>query len=755
MVLGTFGTDISMIHQHFFRRIISIVCFFFRISFIMRVSINDALLQELSTADAKALHDNVDRLSACGVGKLVNLPQIIVVGLQSAGKSSVLEAITRVRFPVDAGVCTRFATELVLRTAKETRIDVSVKFANNSKSPQTFQRTGFSDDDLPDIIKEAKEAMGISDRDFSKDVLRLEIEGPKMYPLTLVDLPGLYSQETEDQSQEGKETVEQLVDSYMVQENCIILAVIAADMGLESQAALTRVNTYDTKGERTIGIITKPDLTKPGHKLEQKYIRLAKNNELANKLKHGWHVLRNRAEDEPGLEGRDAAEEAFFRFGAWKDIPSKDRGVASLRKKLSGVLYTHIQNSLPGVMENIERQLKERSEEKARLGNPRISTGEMRSFLLGIASEFQRLARDGMYGRYSDAFFGDVEDEDHKLRAQIRNFNRAFDHILSTKGSTKTILKSASEVLTLTDIPFYLQRFLDQYPSNFFNPVTITREDLDLELQQQASSNRGLELPGLPHMHLVIQLFQKQAAPWKLIAEHHIRQVLIVTKAFVDELFAFLIGPPDQNKTTEAILRTCVDEFYNEKETLLQQKLTELIRPYSEGFAFPLDADFHNNACKTSMDRLATRVADTLGESHPELFDSTSKQTLSRDMITTAVSNSNDLKDGEFGTTKIIDMMETYYEMSRRTFTENVINLAIEACLICDIPNILTPTQVGIMSDERLRELAEESQDIQSRRTHLEEEIGILGHGLNQCILCKPRGITGMKSSLTRGMAYY
>lgn len=300
----------------------------------MRLSLDDGLLQELSTADAKALHDNVESLSACGVGKLVNLPQMIVVGLQSAGKSSVLEAITRVRFPVDAGVCTRFATELVLRTAKETRIDVSVKFADKSKSTQKFQRTGFGEDDLTDIIREAKKAMGISGRDFSKDVLRLEIDGPKMYPLTLVDLPGLYSLETEDQSAEGKETVEQLVDSYMMQENSIILAVIAADVGLAGQDAFKRVKTRDSMRERTIGIITKPDLTKPGYKHEKEYIRLAQNKEAANKLKHGWHVLRNRAEDEPGLEGRDAAEEDFFRSGAWgASIKPQHRGVVSLRKK--------------------------------------------------------------------------------------------------------------------------------------------------------------------------------------------------------------------------------------------------------------------------------------------------------------------------------------------------------------------------------------------------------------------------------------
>lgn len=81
--------------------------------------------------------------------------------------------------------------------------------------------------------------------------------------------------------------------------------------------------------------------------------------------------------------------------------------------------------------------------------------------------------------------------------------------------------------------------------------------------------------------------------------------------------------------------------------------------------------------------------------------------------------------------------------MSRRTFTENVINLAIESCLICDVSNILTPTRVDGMSEGELEELAAESADTQNRRKHLEEEIEILRHGREGCHLHKPRHITG------------
>lgn len=232
----------------------------------MADSLDSAVLDQLNTTEARQLHELTDKLTTCGVGRIVNLPQIIVVGEQSVGKSSGLEAVSHIRFPVKADICTRFPTEIVLRQAKETRVDVSVRFNDKSKPTQTIPRVGFNEDDLPGIIKEAKESIGIAStgREFSKNVLRLEIEGPNMYPLTLVDLPGLYHVETADQSMRGKETVDQLVESYMKQKNSIILVVVTAHTQLASHIALKMVKELDPDRDRTLGVITKPDLTRPG-----------------------------------------------------------------------------------------------------------------------------------------------------------------------------------------------------------------------------------------------------------------------------------------------------------------------------------------------------------------------------------------------------------------------------------------------------------------------------------------------------------
>lgn len=161
--------------------------------------LDTSVLGQLNSKEAKTLLDTVDALRALHVGDIVHLPQIVVVGDQSAGKSSVLEAISRVRFPTKGGLCTRFATELILRRADFSSASVRIVRA----SPQTrdddagrpFERLGFITEDLPGVIEEAKAWMGLDEDgagDFSRDVLRVEVSGPDVHPLTLVDLPGFF-----------------------------------------------------------------------------------------------------------------------------------------------------------------------------------------------------------------------------------------------------------------------------------------------------------------------------------------------------------------------------------------------------------------------------------------------------------------------------------------------------------------------------------------------------------------------------------
>src|SRR5215471_9812046 len=65
--------------------------------------------------DFKQLLNQIDQLRECRVDEYIDLPQIVVVGDQSTGKSSVLDALTAIPFPRDSVKCTRFATQIRLR----------------------------------------------------------------------------------------------------------------------------------------------------------------------------------------------------------------------------------------------------------------------------------------------------------------------------------------------------------------------------------------------------------------------------------------------------------------------------------------------------------------------------------------------------------------------------------------------------------------------------------------------------------------
>ena len=243
-------------------------------------------LTGLQSEEHLSLLDEIDKLRAHGIHDFVSLPQLVVCGDQSAGTSSVLEAITEVPFPSKDNLCTRFATEIVLRrTAAKNVIvkiipgdDVTIEEADLLRA---FQGKLKDLNELPRIIDEATDAMGLaaSNHAFSKNVLSVEITGPDRPQLTIVDLPGLIHSENKSQSRTDVEVVSQLVDSYIKNKRTIILAVVTAKNDYANQIILQRARQFDPTGDRTLGIITKPDTLHTGSDSEADFVSLARNGD--------------------------------------------------------------------------------------------------------------------------------------------------------------------------------------------------------------------------------------------------------------------------------------------------------------------------------------------------------------------------------------------------------------------------------------------------------------------------------------------
>ncbi|KAK0763569.1 hypothetical protein N5P37_002946 [Trichoderma harzianum] len=735
-------------------------------------ALGSATAEQLNNAETRRLLDTIDGLRDLSIAG-IDLPQIIVVGDQCSGKSSVLEAISRVHFPVSDGICTRFPTELVLRRAPIDSTDLRIRYATDvdaaNQPRMPFHESGFQRSELPDIVSRAKKHMGVSDgktTGFSKHVLRVEISGPDIPSLTLVDLPGIFHSGSSSQPQEWKPVVDKMVEDYMKQKNSIILMVVSADLSLSKHAILDMALKHDTARERTIGVITKVDLC-PGSNLEDEYLRLARGQEPSHQLRLGWHVLRNRGPKEAELDfdQRDAEEEKFLKTGAWSALPLGNRGVESLRKSLGAALLKQIKSSLPELIRDIDGNLQNRQRRLAKLGTTRTTSDEMRDYLLSTSTAFHKLAEHAVEGRYNDPFFATPSDPEasskvklRKLRALLRNLNYVFDVTMREKGAKYKMnwdepqpRENPLEGLTdeemladaLDNMPISSDSYFNLY--DFPDPVVEDKGTAFTRIESLASDSQGAEFSGLPSNDFIMQLFRDQSEPWQRIAQCHIDNVVERTRLFIYQIFDYILE--DDERTRDAILTECVDPFFDSMNNTLKDKLDEIMRPYTSGHGIPLEIEFRAGVWRRKLRRMKSNSADLLDQ-NSVAYNTTEYRMLKPEDVLNVLIQTDTNAYSHFGIDIAVDMMLTHYQMSRRTFTDNVVHLVVENCLISKLPDILNARIVTQMSDEIVKRLAEESDEVKRERSQLADEIEKLKTALQSCQRSRPRDFSDLPEAL-------
>ncbi|KAM0723517.1 hypothetical protein Q7P37_000504 [Cladosporium fusiforme] len=204
-----------------------------------------ASMHDLDSEDRLRVLGIIDRFRELGINEDISLPQLVVVGDQSSGKSSLLEGLTGLNFPIASELCTRFATQIVFRRSLEGEGTVRVSIlpgptANSDEEQKahlkmfakTIEGSELSSDVFGTILDEAAVHMGLpaaSDQQedltkrFSDDVLRIELSGPEHHHLSVVDVPGLFHNPTKFQTREDLDIIRSLLQQYMSDTRTIIL----------------------------------------------------------------------------------------------------------------------------------------------------------------------------------------------------------------------------------------------------------------------------------------------------------------------------------------------------------------------------------------------------------------------------------------------------------------------------------------------------------------------------------------------------
>jgi GTPase SAR1 family protein len=672
-------------------------------------------LQSLQSKDQAALLDTVDEIRRHGVNRYVSLPQLIVCGDQSSGKSSVLEAISGVQFPVNDGLCTRFTTEVILRRATKSLATVKLipsKDASPSHKEKLsqFEKSSINHAEIPDLISEAKSFMGLTGSStFSRDVLQLEVSGPKLPHLTLVDLPGLIHHPNKEQTEEDVRIPKELVQKYMSQSRSIVLAIVTAKNDTSNQVVLEMAKAADPQGSRTMGIITKPDCLIKDSPNESNFFALASNKETYFKL--DWHVLRNGDfnERKGSTFDRDAVEKDFFASTIWKNLPSHKRGVEALRTRLSHVLYQQIQKELPSLLWEIEAELAACKTTLDRLGLPRDTPSSRRQYLTGIAGRFLDLVRGGTEGIYQDSFFRPVSSgftklgqmKKTRLRAKVRMEEQTFLDRMHRYGHTHIIVSKGSEG---DDVDPQARLF----ESGLRDGQTIIPEEEYLsKIRTLLNISKGRELPGTFTPLIAGDLFIRQSKNWKPFAIDFVEGVWNIVKEFLDDV---LIHVADEN-VRQALLEEILDPAMDKILVKLKDKVTELHSPYARASPATLSPRFIK-----------------------ELENRRSKQAENPPVQPISLFVKTDTDDADWHACReLLLLMQSYYTIALDVFVDNVSNLAVENCLMNALENLLSPLIVSEMSDEELENIAFESPDIREVRSQTLEKQSSLQKSYELC----------------------
>ncbi|KAL4778452.1 P-loop containing nucleoside triphosphate hydrolase protein [Aspergillus varians] len=697
-------------------------------------------LDDLCTNEQLELLNAIDSLRSQGISHYVSLPQIIVCGDQSSGKSSVLEAISGVSFPVRSSLCTRFPTELVLRKHPKASVRVSI-VAHQSRTEMERKRlNSFCEElntfgDLPGLIENAKAVMGITTygKAFSNDLLRVEVSGPDRPHLTIVDLPGLIHSETKLQSAADVQLVQDVVQSYMREPRSIILAVVSAKNDFANQIVLRLARDADRAGSRTLGVITKPDTLVAGSESENMFISLAKNQDVEFRL--GWHVLKN-MDTERGdstLENRNKEERDFFSRGAWADMPYSLVGIDTLRSRLSGLLLRQIAVELPSLIDEIESKRQDCQRRLEKLGEPRTSVNEQRSYLLQIGQSFQSLIRAAVDGTYNEPFFEHVQAVDgyeKRLRAVIQNLNEEFAAEITQYGNYRQLRSSDKTPADLVEESLGPE-----------GQHSVTRDEYTSHINDMLKKIRGRELPGTFNPMIVRDLFLEQCRPWEGLTTNHIMTVWEAAKEFLQLAVAHVAD----EATSKALLDEIVVPALEDLKRILRRKTKELLLPHQGGHPITYNHDFTKTLQKIRAERRDSELRKIL----TDFFNTNDLQQpchVGRDLHPIRLLNSL-LKSSEpdmnrLSSSEALDCMLSYYEVALKRFVDDIANEVVEAKLIFALSEILSPVAVFDMPAKLVTRIAGESEENQALREQLNKQVHILRTGSDTC-----RRFVGIRAS--------
>ena len=383
----------------------------------------------------KKLINIANKLSAFYNSDFIKIPQLVVVGTQSSGKSSLLNAITQMDIlPTGKNMVTRTPIKLELLNTTNQQINIQFGYYHDGifKSHANFNRKTLTTNDEEIIrtqIEEFTHKYAGTEKNISYKEIVIRIISPEVPNLTLVDLPGLVMVACTDQGQpeDIKNQIRDLIKHYITQSNTIIMGILPARCDIEVDSALELIKSFDPKGERTIGILTKIDLMNENTDISS-YLTGDISNDL--KLHYGYFAIKNKNGNEITYNEHNSVENNFFNnHSVYGAMDKSYMGITNLSIYLSNILLNQIQNLMPSIKSQLECQLLNVNNELNKIGNTIIVDDNNKSFMFNYyISEFVKTFNESINNISNQINYGNLIKDIFTLYRDDLNNIKAFNN---------------------------------------------------------------------------------------------------------------------------------------------------------------------------------------------------------------------------------------------------------------------------------------------------------------------------------------
>ncbi|XP_044267116.1 dynamin-1-like protein isoform X1 [Tribolium madens] len=280
----------------------------------------------------------------------IQLPQIVVLGSQSSGKSSVIESLVGKSFlPRGTGIVTRVPLVLQLvycpKDDREHRaaIDGTMEVEEWGVFLHCKNKVFKDFEEIRQEIENETNKIAGSNKGICAEPINLKIYSTKVVNLTLVDLPGITKVPVGDQPPDIEQQIRELVLKYIANPNSIILAVVTANTDMATSESLAIAKDVDPDGRRTLAVVTKLDLMDAGTDA----IDILCGRVIPVKLGIIGVVNRSQQDIMNNKSIKEALkDEATFLQSKYPTLATRN-GTPYLAKTLNRLLMHHIRDCLP------------------------------------------------------------------------------------------------------------------------------------------------------------------------------------------------------------------------------------------------------------------------------------------------------------------------------------------------------------------------------------------------------------------------